>query len=257
MKMEIVLSWTDEYLITSYEVDSHGKAPVTSILRFLQETAYNHAFKLGWGYEQLQENKTFWVLSRILIKMKRYPAWRERIKVHTWGTGVEGLFAYRDFQVLDGQENVIGGASSAWLVLDMERRRPQRLNDTELARMSEHFPSERALGERPGKIRIPSDAQPGRSFPVRYSDLDLYNHVNNAKYVQWVLDGYPSGMLRESVPITLEVNFAAEARMGDEIAIHTKNSESDSPEYFHGIKRVSDNRDVCLVRLEWSTTPSK
>ena len=105
--MDLILSWTDQYLITSYEVDSRGKAPVTSILRFLQETAYIHAFKLGWGYEQLQENKTFWVLSRMLIKMKRYPAWREKINIRTWGTGVEGLFAYRDFRISDEQDNII------------------------------------------------------------------------------------------------------------------------------------------------------
>ncbi len=55
--------------------------------------------------------------------MKRYPAWNERIKLETWPSGAERLFALRDFRVMDSEGEVIGMASTAWLILDIDTHR--------------------------------------------------------------------------------------------------------------------------------------
>jgi acyl-ACP thioesterase len=91
-------------------------------------------------------------------------------------------------------------------------------------------------------------------FPVRYSDLDLYDHVNNAKYMQWILDSYPEELLRRNEIVLFEINFLAEAKMGDEVAIHTQGLETPTSSAFsfrHSIKRKSDTRDICLAEVIW------
>jgi medium-chain acyl-[acyl-carrier-protein] hydrolase len=247
-------TWADKYLISSYEVDARGRATLPTLSKFMQETAYNHANHLEFGYVHLKQKNRFWVLSRLLIKIDRYPLWGETVHVHTWPTGVEGLFAYRDFQLLDEQEVPIGAASSGWLVLDAEKRRPQR--PLELKEKSRLFPEERALDRRPLKIKTLSEPEKGPFFPVRYSDLDLYNHVNNAKYIQWILDSYPEEMNREYEVTLFEINFVSESKMGDEVAIYTERLESSTsePAFRHGIKRKVDNRDICLAETTWRTS---
>jgi acyl-ACP thioesterase len=246
-------TWTDEYLISSYEVDAGSRLPLYSMTKYLQETAYNHADHLEFGYAQLKEKNLFWVLSRLLIRVDRYPGWGDRIQVRTWPAGIESLFAFRDFRVLDEEGAPIGAAGSAWLVLDAGKRRPQRQDA--LKEKSPLFPLERALEERPGKIHTLSDAEEGPPFPVRYSDLDLYNHVNNSKYIQWILDSYPGEMHREFEVALFEINFLSEAKMGDKISIHTETGEGSdpllAPAFRHSIKRESDNRDICLARAIW------
>ncbi len=164
------------------------------------------------------------------------------------------MFAYRDFLFMDEQEVPIGAASSGWLMLDAEKRRPQR--PTELKEKNHLFPEERALDRRPLKIQTLSEPEKGPSFPVRYSDLDLYNHVNNAKYIQWILDSYPEEMNREYEVTTFEINFVSEAKMGDEVAIYTERlkSSSSEPAFHHGIKRKADNRDICLAETMWRSS---
>ncbi|MCX6582778.1 MAG: thioesterase [Candidatus Aminicenantes bacterium] len=245
-------TWEDEYLVSSYEVDARGSMPLPSLGKFMQETAYNHANHLDFGYDQLKEQGLFWVLSRLLISIDKYPRWGDKIRVRTWPSGVEGLLAYREFKVLDAQGNPIAAASSAWLMLDSEKHRPQR---PELLKdRNGLFPTECALDRRPAKILSLTEPKEGMFFPVRYSDLDLYDHVNNAKYMQWILDSYPEELLRRNETTIFEINFLAEAKMGDDVAIHTQEIETPPSPVFsfrHSIKRKSDARDICLAEVSW------
>ena len=255
MNSEAILNkkwiWTDEYFISSYEVDANGKASLPTLSKFMQETAYNHANHLEFGYHQLKEKNLFWVLSRLLIKIERYPKWGDKIQIRTWPSGVERLFAYRDFRVLTEQGTPIAAAVTAWLILDAQKRRPQRPD--ELKDRIKLLPNERALEERPAKIPGLSNPVEGRFFPVRYSDLDLYNHVNNAKYIEWILDSFPGEMHREFSVTEFEINFLSEAKLGDEAAIHTEKIEDEdvSLVFGHCIKRKADNRDICLASSRW------
>jgi acyl-ACP thioesterase len=241
--------WTDEYLISSYEVDAKGRASLPTLSKLMQETAYNHAHHLEFGYHQLKEKNLFWVLSRLLIKIDKYPKWGDKIQIRTWPSGVERLFAFRDFQILDEKGIPIGAAGTTWLMLDANKRRPQRPD--ELIKTNGLFPDQRALEERPAKVPGLSNPVEGVFFPVRYSDLDLYNHVNNAKYIEWIIDSFPEEMHREFAVTEFEINFLSEAKMGDEAAIHTEKLEDASPAFRHCIKRKADNRDICLARTGW------
>lgn len=246
------VKWTDDYLVSSYEVDARGRASLTTLCKFMQETAYNHAHHLGFGYVHLNDSGLFWVLSRMLIRVDRYPRWDEKIQVQTWPSGTDRLFAYRDFRIQDETGSSIGAAGSAWLMLDMEKRRPQR--PTEFQRLTEQshlFPQERSLDRQPGRVPPLTEVEEGAFFPVRYSDLDLYDHVNNAKYVQWILDGYPEEMLRKNEPENFEINYVSESKMGDEAAIQTQKPDVMENIFRHCIKRKSDNKDICLAEIKW------
>lgn len=243
--------WSDAYRVRSYMVDPQKKATLPALCRFLQETAYHHAHNLELGYEHLKQKNQFWVLSRLLVKMTTYPVWDDLIEVHTWPSGVERLFALRDFSIRDKKGSLLGAAVSAWIILDSEKRRPQRPDHLE--EEIGHLVGAPAFAERPDKIPGLSDPEKGPVFPVRYSDLDLYDHVNNVKYIQWILDSYPIAMHREFEISTFAINFLSEAKYGDDISICTERSaQGESPPRFgHSVKREEDNRDVCLAHVEW------
>jgi len=243
--------WTDEYNVCSYEVDANGKAPLTSICRFMQETAYLHANHLEFGFDQLKTKNCFWVLFRLLIKMERYPAWREKVKIQTWPSGIDGLYAFRDFRFLDSENKIIGCAATTWLILDSEKHRPQRPDG--LKELTSYFHNERSMNERPAKLSKPTTSESKPFSPVKYSDTDLYRHVNNAKYIQWILDDYPLDILNNYDVSEFEINFVSEAKMGDEVAIETEKIDhpSSSPEFLHCIHRKGDSREVCLARAVW------
>ncbi|HKK46619.1 MAG TPA: acyl-ACP thioesterase domain-containing protein, partial [Balneolaceae bacterium] len=116
-------TYQENFKIRASEIDSNQKATLPAICNLLQEIAGNHAQKLHFDITDLQENKLTWVLHRLVVKMDRFPDWRETITVKTWPSSGDGLRAYRDFQILDAEENVIGKSLSYWLMMNIESRR--------------------------------------------------------------------------------------------------------------------------------------
>ena len=73
----------------------------------IQDIAWEHAEILGFGFNDLQKKKQFWVLSRILVKINRRPKWGEKFKIETWPVGIDGLLALRDIKFTDKNDKII------------------------------------------------------------------------------------------------------------------------------------------------------
>ena len=115
-----------DYGIRSYEIDAGGRLSIPSIFNLLQDAASNHALRLGVSVHQLLEKNYTWVLSRMMLKMDAFPAWRDPIRIRTWPSGIQTVFALRDFEIMDNTDRIIGSAVSAWIVIDADKRRPVR-----------------------------------------------------------------------------------------------------------------------------------
>jgi len=246
---EIKRSWEDEYVIPFYGVDAKNEVCLPALWNLMQETAWHHADHLKLGYHDLAEKKSFWVLSRLSIQMDEYPHWGNRIRIKTWLAGTGRLFALRHFSIAHQKGDILGMARSAWLVLSSKSRRPQRIEP--LFQDMGHLFDPLPLTEEPERLPGPVQAKVGKSFTVRYSDIDMHHHAHNTKYIEWILDSYSAERLRMFHIQSLETNFLAECSQGDEITIHTEPSGNTPPIYLHSLFRKSDHRELCRARVLW------
>jgi acyl-ACP thioesterase len=246
---EMKKSWGDEYSVPFGEVDTKNEVFLSHLWNLMQETAWNHATHLKVGYSDLAEQKYFWVLSRLFIQMDEYPGWGEKIKVKTWLAGMGRLFALRNFSIANSKGDILGNAKSAWLVLDLKNRRPQRIEPVfkHLLHLFDDLPS----AEEPKKLPAPVRSKMEKSYKVRYSDIDMHHHVNNTKYIEWILDSYPFEMHWKFHIHTFEINFLAESSHEDEISIHTEPLGDSPPAFLHSVFRKGDGRELCRARASW------
>ena len=242
-------SWEDEYSISFYEVDTKNEVFLPVLWSFMQETAWHHADHLRLGYSDLKEHQYFWVLSRLSIQMENYPRWGDQIRVKTWLAGVGRLFALRHFSVADSKGKIIGTAKSAWLVLDLKNHKPQRIEP--VFKHIQHLLGEHSVADEPEKIPAPAHPKMEKSYTVRYSDIDMNHHLNNIKYIEWILDSFPFGMNQTHQIHTFEINFLAESSHGDAISIHTETLKGSPPAFLHNIIRKEDGRELCRARARW------
>lgn len=121
-----------EITIHSYEIDFKSRLNIFSLFNYFQEIAWEHAGILHFGLEDLSKRNLFWVLSRVRVEIDRLPQWNEKIKLVTYPRGIDGLFALRDYEIYDSNDNRIISASSSWLILNAQNRRPVRLTDLDL-----------------------------------------------------------------------------------------------------------------------------
>ena len=239
--------FSKEFGISSYDLDPKGQARLTTMANFFQEVAYHHASELGLGYDDMKSRKTTWVLSRMRIHIKRYPVWNERITMETWPSGAEKLFALRDFRVLDSRGEMIGWASTAWLILDIDTHkliRPKEMIDRFRLIIQDSQVFDRPL------VRIEIPGKPGHlsEHRVLFSDLDIVGHVNNVKYMEWCLDAAISDDSAQWDICELEINFNHEALFGDLIRLGGSEDEQGNSCFI--AVREGDGQEIFRARLQ-------
>jgi len=241
--------WTEEIRIHSYDVDPGRKISIESLLRYFQEAAWNHAEHLGLGYSQFRRRGHLWLLSRMMVVVDSYPGWGQSAVVRTWPCGSKSLLALRDFEVLDGQGRRQAAATSGWLIFDPQSRRPQRPEP--ILGSIRTFPDFRAAGGDAPKLAALESGSAGAAAEVKYSDLDLNDHVNNAVYARWLLDSYPVAFHRTHRVRSLAINFLAELDGNDSFEITTR---AKGLRVCHAIRRRIDGTEACRAEIEWSGT---
>ncbi|MCP4161258.1 MAG: hypothetical protein GY760_14380, partial [Deltaproteobacteria bacterium] len=73
--------------VESFDVDLNNHLKISSLFNYMQDTASFHAEKLGVGFETLQENNNFWILSWAKIEIVVLPSYNDTIKIKSWAKG--------------------------------------------------------------------------------------------------------------------------------------------------------------------------
>lgn len=213
---EIEGIYTNQLLVNWTDCNAFGELQPSALLNFAQVTAGKHAEANGFGYSAMIKNKQAWVLQRIKLDIYNLPAWRSRIELETWIRDLRGSTSYREFQVSCNGE-IIARINTFWVCINYARRRPEApLVDLSGFKMyTKRFP-DHPVAER---IKIPPKCVLQHKLVVRFSDLDLLQHVNNTKYLSWVVDCLSHEEIRALSHCTIEMNFLAELQLEDEVWI--------------------------------------
>lgn len=208
--------WKENYKITSYQVDFQEKIKPAHLMQLFQEAAGNHAQHLGAGYSSLAEEKLFWALSRIRVEIENLPKWGDEIRVETWPNNVVGPFFRRDFIFFNQNNEVICKGVSGWLLLSSETMRPQRAD-----RLTFDLPfndGKFAFEAFPDRLNGVAET-PVFSKKILYNEIDVNNHVNNTRYLDWVMDCFDSGYFQTHDLKSFSLEFLGEMHWGDEVEL--------------------------------------
>jgi acyl-ACP thioesterase len=238
-------TWTDTFTVRVFETSANGTLAIRSLCDFLQEAAGNHARVLGVSVEDLLQRRLTWVLSRLRMQIHRLPVNGEPVTVRTWPSGIDRLFALRDFAVCDAQGRTIVSAVSAWLILDTRSRRPVRIqgifDPPDTSGVPRAFEADL---EKPPEC-MPPEVE--NTISVRWSDLDVNQHVNNSRYAEWVVEGVTD---RDIGFLTgLDIDFLAETQHPGTIVVRTR--IADPHRRAHAIVRAVDGMEVARARTGW------
>jgi acyl-ACP thioesterase len=236
------------YQVHVYETAPNARLSPYSLLNYLQDIASDHAEMLGFGRDDLMKQNSFWVLSRLYVEFISWPEWNEKISLRTWPNGIDKIFALRNFEISYTDGNILGYATSSWLILDRTTRkiqRPEVLLEGLFVPEQEKF----AIRNASKLDTLVEQGQTNLCFRIKTSDLDINFHTNNAVYLRWILDSYDPGFLMKNDPESIEINYLAESKYDEEILIRTT-AENDQC-FNHSIIRKEDDKELCRVRMVW------
>ena len=233
------------WAVRTYECGPDGAATMASVCNWLQEAASLNAEALAFSksnFESAGENIS-WVLTRLKVKMSRFPKWGETVSILTFPRGGRRIVAWRDFVLSDADGAEIGRATSEWMLIDLASRKVVAIPEAVFA--AANTVREPVFGDEPlPKLRWECSAESPDAlvFRARRGDIDLNGHVNNVHYVEWLMEGRPgsAGPCRE-----LEIVFKSETLAGEEVRVESVETE---PDVFVHRVYAPDGRDHVLAR---------
>lgn len=207
---------TKEWEITFLQCYPNGYLKYTDLCNILQLTAGVHAEIGGISFSDMQLHHQAWVLSRMRVEVKRLPKWRDIVTVKTWIKSLENSRSIRCLEMYVGDEKIVG-CETFWAVFNTQTRRPESL-----ALAHQHFekyPNDKATEVQFSKIDTTIEKLLVTDKTVLLSDLDIVNHANSVKYLEWCLDYTESELILNQSLASFEMNYLKEVALGETISV--------------------------------------
>lgn len=197
----------------------NGAIKLPELANILQLTASDHADTGGVGFDDLSTYDQSWVMNRMRIEIGKLPLWSQQVEVKTWIEELKGFRSVRNFEVSYQGEKLLG-VSSLWAVFNMKTRRPDMLKMDTLH--VERYPDLHATEVANQKIDLSFETEETYEQTVQFSDLDIVNHVNNIKYLEWCLNHLDPSIILQHKIQAIDLNFIKELNLGDVIIIEKR-----------------------------------
>lgn len=268
------------FVIRSYEVGFDKTASIETITNLFQETSLNHVSMLdfvgddGMGTTNaMMQNRLIWIVTRMHIEMMRYPVWGDVVQIDSWvsSSGKNGM--RRDFLVRDYNTGLtLGRATSNWAMMNQDTRRLSKMPEEVRTEISTQFVDRSVMNEDDDAFkRIPllDDSAPLQSTGLapKLYDLDMNQHVNHVKYIDWMLESLPQSLLMSCELNRVTLEYRRECGSSDTLeslaqsdtrTLNLDNSgpklDADGPLGFTHLLRVSGSgAEVLRGRTQWKS----
>jgi acyl-ACP thioesterase len=158
------------------DVDPTSRCRLDALVRHLQDVARDDSADSNLS------NPMNWVVRRTMLEIHQPPQFEEWLDIATWCSGFGGRWAERRTE-LRGDRGAHVEGSTLWVFVDGETGRPARLPPDFFEIWGATAGDRRVSARTTLPSSWPDDVHDDE-WPVRFSDLDVLGHVNNA--AQWM-----------------------------------------------------------------------
>lgn len=250
----VSMIYKKNYHVGLRDVDFTKKLKLSTLFTYFQEIASLAAEQLGYGIDTLRENfGAAWVLTRIRVEIQRIPLLDEEITIETWPLKPGKIELQREFYVRNKNSDIIIKATSKWVIIDIKERKLKRSESAGI-RYPEEI-TERAVDEKLKRLNHYGNPEEVYTKVIGYSDIDFNGHLNNSKYVDYMMDCFPVEEHRTHTVHSIDIQFNHEALPGDSLTLYKDLTRVDESLIYIEGKRKTDNQDIFKSEIQISTNP--
>ncbi|KAE8698377.1 Palmitoyl-acyl carrier protein thioesterase [Hibiscus syriacus] len=240
------LIFCQNFSIRSYEIGADRSASIETLMNHLQETAINHcrsAGLLGEGFgatPQMSKKNLIWVVTRMQVVIDRYPTCMQCDVIKalfdmkdegTLGPVHLGRMGRRDWLVSNSETGeILTRATSVWVMMNKLTRRLSKIPEEVRGEIEPLFMnSGPVLAENSQKLVKLDDRSAEylcKGLTPKWSDLDVNQHVNNVKYIGWILESAPLPILESHELCAMTLEYRREC--GRDSVLHSLTAVSES-----------------------------
>ncbi len=201
------------------ECDAGGAMRPSSLLRAVQDLAWQHSIAVGFDRDRYQALGLTWLVRFVDLRIERSIGSGETLRMTTRITGLRRVWARRETIIRIGDhQQAVSGSTIDWVLVDAAGR-PTRVPDDIVHGFDEEAPT-----FTPARVHL---SHPARdpvvdSWTIAVRDLDPMAHVNNAAYLDImdeVLAGAADTLVGPRPPVRYEVEYLRSALPRSVVAV--------------------------------------
>jgi len=189
-----------EWPLRVADIDREGRLRLDAACRHIQDIGQDHLRELGF-----EETHPLWIVRRTMVDLIRPIEFQDMLRLRRWCSGTSNRWCEMRVRI-DGRKGGLVESEAFWININRETQMPSRIADDFLEGLRRTTEVNRLRWKAYVKAGSREDAAQIREYPVRVTDIDLFDHMNNSVYwtvVEDYLASYPE-MLQKPLRVTIE-----------------------------------------------------
>lgn len=215
-----------DYAFRYSDADFQDIIRPASFLAVMQESACLSADELGFGYKDLQPKNIGFILSNWYVELYRPVNYDDVLTVHTWPIKPKHLIVMRDFELFVGDEKV-GVGTSRWCLVDLATFTMLPAS-TIFSDVNIEYNDFRSTQFNSWKIPRALGGQNTYEKIISYSDHDHYNHANNTKYADFLMDAFSVDEIKGKWVKQFRVSYIKQCKCGEKLQFYRLQLDDES-----------------------------
>jgi medium-chain acyl-[acyl-carrier-protein] hydrolase len=243
------MEYSHNYLVHYYEIDQKRRLTLPALIHYFEDIAVLNSEERGYTLDYYDKTHHGFMLLKWNIKIYSMPIFNETITIITQPYSFKRFLANRKYRVENKEGKVLAEAKTLWVFADTTTRKPDRIPEDLYLGFDTPKENEKyfELLEDPPKL---TSGLYELKIKATGGDLDSNNHVNNVRYVDWVLESLPKEFINEHHVNGIKVSYVKELNFDDEAILFSEiKKEEDKTFSFHSF--YNGDKDICHIELEW------
>ncbi|WP_028479866.1 acyl-[acyl-carrier-protein] thioesterase [Nocardia sp. CNY236] len=229
------------WLVRLADTDGDQRLRLDGVARYLQDVGYDHLEVLDDG-----DIHRVWVVRRTVIDVLKPIQFGERVVLRRWPSAMSTRWCTMRVQVFGSGGGLVD--TEGFLIhFDTESGVPTRMSDRFMEPMMACTTEHRIRWKAALTDPMPVDPDPDvrtRSFPLRVTDIDLLDHVNNAVYLTALEEVLSEHAELKSGPHRVVIEYGKPVRSCEDVSLVARRTDSSLDVWF---AVAADSRAVARV----------
>ncbi|MGA5546141.1 acyl-ACP thioesterase domain-containing protein [Mycobacterium sp. NPDC051198] len=196
------------------DIDRTGRLRFDAAARHIQDIGSDHLRELGF-----EETHPLWIVRRTMIDLVGPIEFQDMLRMRRWCSGTSNRWCEMRVRI-DGRKGGLMESEAFWININRETQGPARISDDFLSGLRRTTDEARLRWKSYLKAGSREDAAEIREYPVRVSDIDLFDHMNNSVYWTVIEDYlYSHPELLEKKPLRVTIEHDAAVALGEKLEI--------------------------------------
>ena len=181
-----LLIFEKHFTLTNGMFDEHYGIKPYAILDIFQRIAGDHADILGCGTAFCEKNNYAWIIVRQEVYIYNNPTPMETVVVKTFPHKPSRIECKREYEISSSNGVLYAKGCSSWVLVDLSTFK--MLKSDNIYPEGEFIESVLFKEKLIKPLNVFNDDNYLCDYKVEKSDIDIYHHMNNAKYAELIFD---------------------------------------------------------------------